>query len=747
VLLRRVGSGTIVVVALGLIPVGERPANAKTTAGGVLTAVGDVLGFPFRWLGGQIVGGGVDKLKGALPDLDVKVTQHEDRIAGLAGGLVADAKVKIDDSIVKVDHALEARILQVQSGADEVVERAFDRVDSTVDKVDLVGKGLIVDAGKELQTALHQVDEILRARTADIDRLANGLVDRADQAAKDRLDQIDEIAGRRLGDVDVIASKQRLAFEQTGIRLAIIVGAVVFVVFVLQGLWTRYAALLKDPDQRQVRGGARTLLMARRLGPALVQPLVFAACGAAVLAAFYLWLPLGAAREMADLADQQESELAASVDRMDYVGALFHASQISFLSPTGASAAQGLAEETGLLRDLIARPGLLATRNAIAAFEQRVGAAELLLGACSDANLLTMQAIVAWESGPTRREERQAASFAARALEVSSRRFVLSPVARAIVETYLAAPYLGDPQIGRDALSIVEMRTALAGGAPDDPGSPFAPVAALSRLMREVDRTSTRHYVAMVEAQARIAALPYQSNEDAAPEVNVVQRRVDLEKMRHDEAQAVLEAWSAFDSALRSAPGLDGPIALKVFRLNDAVLTRARWFLVNPDVAAQGRRLDQVGGKDGQLLTPIAERLQVAPARIAWARRYSALFTGPARQVVEFEETERFREWEKWCINFEQAMAAQAIAAQTGADDQAAHWRTEVAASALGLYVDDGSRRIPLARRLADGAPLRGQAKGSIRRRPPTAPAPVPVTPDAPANLEEALLVRGPRLL
>ena len=44
------------------------------------------------------------------------------------------------------------------------------------------------------------------------------------------------------------------------------------------------------------------------------------------------------------------------------------------------------------------------------------------------------------------------------------------------------------------------------------------------------------------------------------------------------------------------------------------------------------------------------------------ANRYQSLLNGPAKQIVEFEETERFRTWERWSIEFEQAMIAHELA-------------------------------------------------------------------------------------
>ena len=234
---------TVIGLVVLLVQAFPAAAQAKVT-------IGDIIGFPFRWLGGQIFGGGVDRLKGAaratVADIDVRLAKHEERIGNIAGALLTDAEEKVNRTLDRVDHGLEARILQIKTSADDSVDLALGKVDTVVYKrlnqFDLIGKGLIEDAGSEVRKSLVHADKILRERTSDIDRMANELVARADQALEARIAQIDEAAGRRLGNVDVIASKQRIAFERSAVRVAVLIGMVVFIVFVYSdgyGLVTR----------------------------------------------------------------------------------------------------------------------------------------------------------------------------------------------------------------------------------------------------------------------------------------------------------------------------------------------------------------------------------------------------------------------------------------------------------------------------------------------------------------------------
>jgi hypothetical protein len=714
---------TLIVVVCGVGSCSETAAHAS---------VGSVLGYPFRWLGGQFFGGGVDKLKGAtdktLASLDATVTLHEARVEGIAARLLSDAKGKVDDSVAQLDHGLEARILQIKTGADDSVTRAMGQVDTTlkrnIARLEGTGTRLIANTGAELRRSIDHFDERLRQRSADIERIGHDLLGHADNVLEARISQLDELASRQLGNVDVIATKQRIALEKSAIQVITIAGVIVFVVFALKRMFHAYSELKNTNELKRARGAARTALLARRLGPTLAGPIMAALAGVLVLFALYNWLPLGAAREARELTQLHQRELAASAARFDYAGARFHASHIVYLDPQQAALATARAEKVGLLRDLAYRPTLLVARNSVLAFEQRVNAVASLLGPGPDPDILVMRALIRWQTGATRADEHVAASQAARALRLAPRGFALAPLARSCIATFLDAPHVPESAgLGRDSAPLDELRAALA-DTPLDPGpSPFSSAVELSRMMRDLERTSNAHYVAMIEAHA--AALAWSRSHlqrDA--------RLVELLALRTQHAKSISDAWTAFDTQLTNTPQLNGPLVLDVFHLNDAVLTRARWLLAEPDRLLTPGRLEELPSTAASL----GLRLELAPARVAWARRYDALLAGPLRQVVEFEETERFRTWERWCIEFEQAMVARASAPSPD-EETAARWRLVVASSALALYIDSKDGRIAYARSVGQG----------LSKLPPAAL--LIQTPDAPQTLELALLQRGRKLI
>src|SRR6185436_15904693 len=153
----------------------------------------------------------------------------------------------------------------------------------------------------EAQKLLDRTDEILRERSADLGRMVNDAMGRADQVLAARIDQIDEVAGRRLGNVDVIASRQRIALERTIIQVAVLVGLVVFIVFVLKRLVAEHGRLAKDQEVRELKGARRTWMLTRELGRSAVRQVLLAAVAVGVLMVLYHQLPVGAQHEQDEL--------------------------------------------------------------------------------------------------------------------------------------------------------------------------------------------------------------------------------------------------------------------------------------------------------------------------------------------------------------------------------------------------------------------------------------------------------------
>ena len=279
-----------------------------------------------------------------------------------------------------------------------------------------------------------------------------------------------------------------------------------------------------------------------------------------------------------------------------------------------------------------------------------------------------------WQVGQSRIDQHEAASLCARALRLRQRGFALAPLARSMIEDFLAAPYFADGGgVGRDAESAEGLRTVLASVVVDGRTFPLAPTIALRDLVRVLDRTSSNAYVEMLDAQA---ALRKAGGARAAAEA--------ARRRRNEAAQRVVAAWDAFDRAVDTVPGLGGtPAVLGLFQLNDVYYTRAKWFTVNREASELA-----------PLLTAIANpvvRAWLAPPRVGWAQRYGGIL-GRTRAFLQFQEAERWRRLEREVEAFDRAVlalrASEAAPDRPGVDAVALRRLAALRAARLGLYVE-----------------------------------------------------------
>jgi hypothetical protein len=661
----------------------------------------------------------------ALGDASTKLTGAEDHLGVVGDNLLGHA-----------NGILERGIVQAKGAANDVTDHALAGVDA-------LAKTTLKEAQQAGMSLLLGADVVIRKDISQLGVEVDGAVAKADQALAARIDQLDEVASRQLGNVDVIASKQQFGLEETGIHIAVMVGIIVFIVFAFRRLLDKYDEELKTEASEKlksgkapVRGALRTWKFTKIFGRRFLGDLALAGAAVGILFILYKRLPDSAEKAEAALVTTQEQALADSLQRFDFTKVRFHASQLGYLRPANAARYQGLAAKADLLRDIIERPTLLATDAGVTQVWQRLESVRRLLSPAVDPDLLVVEAMLVWETGGSRREEQRAASLCAQAIRVgSSTSFILGPLARTYIDTFLAAPFVDVAAgVGRDSELPPDLRT-IADAQKVDSQSPLSASLMVARLMRQVNARASSAYAAMVEAHAEVVRLLRDKGSSAS----------DLDKARAKRkaaAQAVVTAWTDFDRALLANPELTrSPAVLAIFRLDDSTFTRAKWFLSRPDdepnvapllssstsppPGRPGKTAASSGGPAATCGSPLpkadqaAMRLVLAPPRVVWARRYRALFDGPGRPLFEAQETDRFAASEQLEQRFECDMVvAKAKATPPAADlDTAA-----IAAAELGLYVGDadGGPRTPYARQLV--------AKGGS------------------AKLDEALAMRGIRL-
>ncbi len=749
--------------------VGVAAPTSPRAFAGVLANIG-------KGLGGGAAEGAVEKLEPALArtiaDVDNRLTAQETHIGSVVGGLVGQTSNELGARLGQVDGILEKRILQVQLGVDDVLDHGLDKIDGVarlrIAQIDSSLASRIKQVDGVVAHTLADADQILKTRIADINQVVTSAVDRADHALGARIEQLDEVAGRRLGNVDVIATKQRLGLERTITRAAWLIALVVFVVMVVRALWNEYlkreAALAATPA-----GSARAWRYVTLLGKPLLEHALVGAVVAALLATVPSRLPMAAVKDQQALTERHYADLERSLQQLDWTRVRFHASQLEFLEPDGALHYQALAAKAELLRDVLARPTAFATPAGVTSILDKVQALERLQAGRPDPDADTVRAMIVWQTGTTRKQEHEAASLAARALWSSPRGFTLAPMARILVEAYRHAPVASidddrelESQQGLDAV------LALPGSTPA--GSPFEGAVTLFHLMRRLDEDSSAAFVAMVEEQVRV------SRRDVASDPA---RLAAAKAARNADAAKVVEAWQTFDEALRAAPALsNNPLVLSVFRLNDVMLSHALWFTIDPATTAWPKKLAELNGAGDK-----ARKLALAPARAVWARRFANLLQGPARELVELQEADRFEAMQDDTVAFETALAALADAELSpGAASAASRAKARPrgkkgalapgavslegrrlaaanAAAALGIYRGPSGLRTPLALKLVGDL---GQLETKLRAVAPAAKAEIgkqgargQATVDATGeDVEEALrsfrarlLNRGPRLI
>lgn len=698
-----------------------------------------------------------------IANVDNRLIAHEARIGSLIDDAVSHTSGEVGVRLTQVDGILEKRILQVQLSADEVIDHGLDKFDTvarhSIAALDGSLKNRIDQLDERVKDRLAQVDEILSHQVADVSTKVNEIVDHADHVAQERIEQVDEVAGRRLGNVDVIVNQQRLNLERTIIRAAWLIGLVAFVISALKALWNEYVkadgALKATPPGRE-----RAWAYVTVLGKPLLQHVTVAGVVVAFLAVVPQFLPMAAVKDQAALIQTHVAALDHSLATLDFVHVRYHASQLELLDVANAAHYQATTKKAELLRDLLERPTALATPAGVAHVFERINVLERSArGADPDGR--TARAMIRWQSAANRGEEHAAASLAASALWSTPRGFTLAPMAKLLIEAYLQAP-APDFDDRPELISADGMRAILQRAKPDATGSPFEGLATLFHLMQELDKESSAAYVAMVEAQSRVDSR----------QLTPAERAAALAK-RNEQAAAVVALWNAFDEAVSETPSVRADaLVLNVFRINDVPLSHALWFTINPETHDWPKPLAELSDR---------QKVALAPARVAWARRYAALLEGPARELILMQEAKRFAAFEQQTLDFERAYAAwqqgpvaeapkanakskpqtkPATAPEPTKTDEELQLTAATAAAQLGIYEGATEKRTPLAQRIAGALAsfqqqqskrsddLRTQADAELQKLGNKAKSDLEKRVDSVrASLRDSMIGRGPRLM
>lgn len=670
---------SVLVVCLA-IAAPSGPASAKS----LLSKIGDAVGYPVRWLGGQLGKGVGEKIGPALQPTINKSVDYG-KAAGLE--LVADVNTKLTQQTEHVRDIAEDLLGQGEGAVTRLLGRTDDILSKRILQVEQAGGKLVKQLDRTVANNLRLADRILQERSDQLGDIVSNSLTQADRVLEQRIDQMDQAVALRLGNVDVIATKQRLGLEQSILRIAVLLGVLVFVVLVLWTLWRELPNVQAELAKLDDRSGlARTWVYCKGFSWPVLTRLAAAAAAVGVLFILYDRLPFGARTQAKELADMHRQQMTASLARFDFSRTRFHASQLEILVPEQSGYYQAMATKSDLMRDLLLRPASLATSQGRSSVVERIRDLERQLSGRADPDFLTLKALVIWQTGDSKQDEYEAASLGARALRLSPGGFALAPLARHYVRSFLHAPYVApDTPYGRNSESPADLAVLAQSPIGDTATFPLASLIDFDTMLAELDDETSSAYLAMVRAQAELgriarAASPRRRRAGSSKEDGAL---VAARDKRNQAAADVVAAWDGFDAKLAANPGLiNEDTLLAIFRLNDATYTRAAWYVKNRTTNAPAPLIATLKRPE--------DRAALAPPRTGWESRYAAQISRQFRTLAAFQAANRFLAFEKDCADFERAYAA-------GLEQPEA--RTEAArlAADLGLFEPGGTGKASAA--------------------------------------------------
>lgn len=610
---------------------------------------------------------------------------------GFLGAATSPTIRNAEDSAHRViadfDEKTRARITQI----DNVLEKRIDQLDANLER-------RIVQADQIAKDRIDQIDGVMGKNIDLVSDVLAGSVAQVDAVLSKRIEQLDQVAETRIGNIDVVATKATLTLEASLMR---VVGIACVAAFAAFAAWRIYQEILVAGGRS---AGIRNVVLNAWKPLALQLPVAVVAL--VCLYAITMWLPGGSARRSTQFVAAYRTALENNIKAFDLTRARYMSAQLQAIYPTDSDA-RALALKVDLMRDILTRPTLLKSVGGLFDIIQRLELTSSYKD--DDPDILTLKGYVSWQAGAKRQDEYEAACLCARALEIAPTpsAFALQPLARNYLEAFLHDPITTDASTTTSvpAYSIAQLQTVLANSPPivghEDSYAPFAHIIVYDAMVRDLDKTSTAEYVTMILQHARLkkkatelATLPEaeRAGEKGAP------IRAEIEAARQARTAAatnVVAAWDDFEDRVRNDPWLMGTSApLASFMLNDAVYTRAKWFVIENGAADEIADISLAKG-----VTP-----ETAPPRVDLCQLYTTTLSQETRVLVDYEEAKRFEKFFTQLYAFEKSVIEFKMLDPNL--DQPTYKKNAIAAAnaaaEVGFYVDDPSGRRPYANVLLD---------------------------------------------
>lgn len=683
--------------------------------GDLLEGGGELIGRPFGGLLGGLTGPTVQKFEDAghrlIDDVDTRMAARVGQVDEIVSAGLQDADRMLEQRLIQVDGIAVRRLSQL----DSMAEARIGQVDKS-----LVGR--INQLDSRAAARITQVDSVLESRIGQLDGILDDSLDRVDLILSERLDQFDEIAEARIGNVDAVAAKATLNLEQSGMRL---VGATCLLVFFAASVWSIYKFVYLEwqsvPESvHGLRAKLQYWWQLKGVKYKLAGSVVGVAIAIAILQAGIWVMPSGSAEAMNALVETHETSYVSSLAALDFRRSTFHAGQLCVLDPS-QTRYRAYLQKASLMRDVFSRPNLRSTLSGLSDVSFRLDQVDSLMrqSGHSDPDLDVLKAFLIWESGPVRLQEYTAAVYARQAIDqmvlnasdtnTDLKQHTLSLLALNYLDNYMSNPLpdrvlqeaiiaknkaaSGDSkEIETEVVSLDQFKTSRTAGAnkfmTSDMNEKFVGLSHIlhfDRLSRDLFSSSMAEYTKMVAANAQLLALADTAEQDE------VQR---LTNIRATSAKAVVNAWVEFDSELSRQNLLAASSSsLVVFRLRDAMYSRAKWYTQlsdNRNALADEAQLSGIPPALSQSFLPIAvpsggdaaaiaeteatnsrsigRRLFLTPPRIVWAKRYMQSMAPLTRAAFAREFSNGFKVSESELIKFEEAMLAFSQASLVGSN-------------------------------------------------------------------------------
>ncbi|MEW5853248.1 MAG: hypothetical protein AB2A00_30990 [Myxococcota bacterium] len=676
-----------------------------------LASAGNVLGNMVDALATPVLEGA--ELRGwrLLDDVEDRVSRQVDHAREAARDVTNTAAEQALRVAGNVNQDMAARILQAQVAANDVAQRTLGRLDDVararIKQAGAEARNLVEKVSAETKKRLDDLDRILEVRAGQLEGIVSRSILQADAAVAARIDQADEAVGKRIGNVDVVITKQGLAAEGSILRVATLIAMVVLLAFVIWRLWVEFVeAWRRMGDHKGVARMGHTL---KDAALRMVVQLLLAGAGAAGLYVLSDGLSVGPRKERDALAAHHDQALKNAVAALDFTRVKYHAAQLQLLDATPEDEKRhvALVMKSELLRTVLMRGASFRTLDGLRDLMKTVSDVEHALGQ-PDADVESVKAHVLWRVGATREAEYEAACHAARALELGKgaapEGFLLRPLAEHYVRLFKDDPSLPEFR-GNDTCAATLQVAAVPSLDQVKPYPPLQHLFVFDHAVRKLQRTSNAAYVALLEQHVayRLAG----GRARLAPGTATMDALVEREK----QAKAVVAAWREFDMTLESNPWLLGtPLVLAVFQLNDAMLSHALWFLDNRDTDKLPPRLAEA--------ETAGAKATMAPVRMAWLQRYAPALGRRLQDVVSYQESERFLEYEQQLLVLERSVEAFRTGLSSEGMGVMQHaWRAAEAAAALGLYAERNGRPVRYADVLAANFPDGWSVPDTVKSR------------------------------